>query len=145
MKKGFLKPYIIGLFLFGMVISGFWLVPQYQGGFWESYGYAPPPSYNLDEFNTLNSTSQITGTFNNDVQAKNVFSAGKEIVQGIVQGAYSGLVTLKKSTGITELLFTNIGNRIGIPPFIIQTFTWIVVFVVAYTILLIIFNRSDSA
>ncbi len=147
-KKGILKNYIIGLLIFSMVITSFWLVPQRVGGFFSKYDYSTTETLNLDVSDNVSRQIDILA---GDIIAegedggKNFYQSGTEFISGIIRGAFGGLVSIYKSFGITKTLMESIGDVIGVEPFIISTFVNILLFIIVFTILLIIFNRSDSA
>lgn len=151
-RKGFLKNYIIGLLIFSMIVTGLWIVPQSADGFFTAYNYNP--TGDMLAFDVTSNVSRSIEDLTCDINpeddscgdvSSNLLSTATTFISGMVQGAFGGLISIWKSFGVTRVLMNSIADHLGIEPFIITTFVNIVLFLVVFTILLILFNRSDSA
>ena len=148
-KKGFINKYVVGILLFAMIVTGFWIVPQRSGGFWEAYGYNTSDS--MAQFDVSKNVSRDVENLACDLKLEtcanrkstsNFIDQVKTFTEGMFQGGFSAMVTLYKSFGVTKVLFDSIGDLIGVEPFIITTFVSIVLFSLIIWILFIIFNRQ---
>lgn len=150
-KAGMMIKYIASILMFSLVIVGFHVIPnQRPAGFWEAYKYTPP-----EDLTGFDKSSQIDNTITNiacdinqedscDTEQKNKFQQAGNFIGSMVQGGYGGLITLYKSFSISKTLVLDAGSTITVPPEITAIFATLVLAVIAITILLIIFNRSDT-
>lgn len=148
-KKAFINKYVVGLLLFTMIVTGFWIVPQRSGGFWEAYGYNVSES--MTQFDVSKNVSRDIESFACDlkletctqrVSTSNYIDQIKTFTEGMFQGGFSAMVSIYKSFGISKVLVESVGNFLGVEPFILIVFTNILLFSLIIWILFIMFNRQ---
>lgn len=145
-----LNGYIIALLVFSLVIIGFTIIPSQE--FWIKYEYSMPSNNmsNLDKSSSVSSTIQdLVCDINPESEScptnkKNVFEQVTNFVEGMVQGGYGALITIYKSFGLAKVLIESVSEIIGVPPQVTVILTSIMLFSIVFTIILIIFNRSDA-
>ena len=143
-----LANFVIGLLLFSMIVTVFYIVPQQANGFWPAYSYNP--SLEMSKYDVSKNASRIVENMACDITQepgcnsgkKSVIGAGKSVIETMVGGVYGALVFVYNGFGITKVLFESIGSAIGVDPIIVTTFTAIILFSVVFALLLLIFNRS---
>lgn len=158
---GFLNRYLIGFLVFSLIISSWLLIPD-QGddvdgnsGFWGAYDYTIPSN----EMSSLDATDNVSIALRDvvcdinpesnscgDIDRTALGGSGNIAtlpIQGIVQGGYGALVTVQKTLGIAKVTVENSGRIFGLDPLITDIIVSIILITVTFTIVLIIFNRSD--
>jgi hypothetical protein len=150
-KGGVLFQYTAGILLFSLVVICFYIIPAQQGGFWEAYQYTPPSNTitNLDKSSQIDKTiTDISCDINNEdscnTEQKSKFAQISDFINSMVQGAYGGLITIGKSFGISKTILLDSGQTLSIPPEITAIFVSLIIALLTITVLLIMFNRSDS-
>lgn len=148
-KGGVFFQYISAVLLFSLVIVGFYVIPNQTGGFWEAYKYTPE-----EDLSGYDKSSQLDSTITNvacdtgleDCQGedKNFFAKTGDFINAMVNGAYGGLVTIYKSFGVTRTLVMDTGTGIGVPREITDIMITMILALIVITVVLIIFNRSDT-
>lgn len=141
-KKGLaLTKYVLAMFLFVIFVTGAYITANTTGGFWDAYDYDPPTN-NLSSFNKMNELIDQTNTLENDLD-NNVLT--DNLIGQMVLGGYGALKTVKNMWSIPKTLLNDAGALIGIPPFFTTGLYYALLITIIITIILIIFNRSDTA
>lgn len=151
-KAGVLFNSIAAILMFSLVIVVFYTVPNQIGGFWDKYSYTSPANTLESRFDVSSDIDTVVTQVNCDIsdvdscdtEKKSTLQQTSEFIGGIVQGGYGGLITIKNSFGTTKTLTLETGQELNIPPAIIGIFVTLILALITITILLIIFNRSDT-
>ena len=145
----FLKSYPVAIVLFSLLIVSLYAVASQNMGFWHTYGYTP--TGNVTSFNKIDEMNAEAIKLSCDINPEQDSCAGiKKIpfldnfVGRMVTGAYGAAVTLYKSFSIPKVLIIETLGTLGIPTIFITAGYTILLLVLILSIILLIFNRSDS-
>lgn len=146
-KGGTLENVVISVLMFSLVIVVFYFIPNEQG-FWNNYGYTPPDN-DITRFDkSINISRTVTDTVCDvNPEDESCTNTNRNLISTIEQkvtGAYGGLITIYKSFGIIKIIVWDVGAELGIPIRIIDIFAAAILALISITIILIIFNRSDT-
>lgn len=155
-KKGqVLKKYLLFFLLFSLIIVTFTVLPSEDEGFFERNNFALP-SNTLSRLNFNNNISSTIADIACDINAENntcpgsntpplqqVAGAVNSIINNIVRGGFSALITIYKSVGLGKVLIEEVGMQFGLPAIITDIVVSMLFITILITILLLIFNRSD--
>ena len=150
--------FVLASFLVGIAFIVFFLIPANQGigtgvnnsiGFWKSYGYTAPVN-TITELNP--DLSDLSGTMycklfqvssvEKPCQERNLVDAASNFINGMMTGAYSGLVSLFDVTGRMESYFIYAGDKIGLPSSMVKILFGALSLAFLLAVILLIFYRS---
>ena len=146
----------IALLLFSMVIIAFIVVPNIQdvsnagdtSSFWGVYGYDVGNS-TLVSFDMSKNVTDMANSISCDILGKQnatdcpKSTSGTDFINLMVKGGYGALVTLVQGIGFTNILFVNMSTILHIPAQMVGIIQTIVILIILFSILFLIFNRSD--
>lgn len=150
-KGGNIYRFIAATLMLNLIVVVFYTVPVQVGGFWDSYKYTPPSN----SINDLDTSSEIDSTVTSvkcdikdddscNQQKKNPLTQTTDFIGGIVGGAYAGIITIIQTLDTAKILVSNTGVALNIPEPIIAIVGTLVIGFLVITMLLLIFNRSDT-
>ena len=138
-----------------MIIVTFTVLPNEKDGIFKKYSYSLP-SNELNKLNFSDDVGVIVTAIACDINAENdtcpeskatpleqFAGAVNAVINNIVKGGFSALITIYKSVGLGKVLIEETGRQFGLPTIIIDIVVSMLFITILITILLLIFNRSD--
>jgi len=141
--------------LFSLIIVTFTILPSKDDGFFEKNSFSLP-SNELNKLNFNNNISNVISDIACDINAENetcpeskatpleqFAGAVNAVINNIVKGGFSALITIFKSLGLGKILIEEVGKQFGLPSIVTDIVVSMLFITILITILLLIFNRSD--